>query len=82
MSTYPDVDVRKTAFTVVKKLLSCLSETNIRLAFLDERLTQAVKENLPKNLKNHTGKKNEMELLVGKNLVFEGKDWSHFVPNK
>ena len=49
---------------------------------MDERITQAVKENMTKNLQTKPAKKNEMKRLEGKNLVFEGKDLSHFVTNK
>lgn len=82
LSTYPDADVKKSALTVAKRHLWYLSETNVGLAFLDERITQAVKENMTKNLETKPAKKKEMKRLEGKNLVFEGKDLSHFVTNK
>lgn len=82
LSTYPDADVKKCALTVAKRHHWYLSETNVGLAFLDERITQAVKENTTKNLETKPAKKKEVKRLEGKNMVFEGKDLSHFVTNK
>lgn len=52
------------------------------MAFLDERLTQAEKENMFKSLENQPAKKKDMNKLEGKTLVFDGKDLSHFVTAK
>lgn len=82
LSTYPDAEVKKSALTVAKRHLWYLSETNVGLAFLDERITQTEKENMTKNLETKPSKKKELKRLEGKNLDFEGKDLSHFVTNK
>ena len=57
LSTYPDADVKKSALTVAKRHLWYLSETNVGLAFFDERITQADKENMTKNLETKPAKK-------------------------
>ncbi|GBM99756.1 hypothetical protein AVEN_268025-1 [Araneus ventricosus] len=82
LSTYPDADVEKRAVTAAERHLWYLSETNVGLAFLDKRITQADKENMIKNLETKSAKKKEMKRLEDKNLFFEGKDLSHFVTIK
>ncbi|XP_077155302.1 uncharacterized protein LOC143817697 [Ranitomeya variabilis] len=79
---YPDKDVRESALTVAKRHIWYLSETNIGLAFLDERIGQAEKDKMFENLRMKPAKKKELKRLEGKNLVFEGKDLSDFVTSK
>ncbi|GBN54102.1 hypothetical protein AVEN_69433-1 [Araneus ventricosus] len=67
---------------VAERHLWYLSETKVGLAFLDEHITQADKENVTKNLETTPAKKKEMKRLEGKKIFFEGKDLSHFVSNK
>ncbi|GBN42946.1 hypothetical protein AVEN_13667-1 [Araneus ventricosus] len=73
---------QKKALTVAERHLWYLSETKVGLAFLDEHITQADKENMTKNLETTPAKKKEMKRLEGKKIFFEGKDLSHFVTNK
>lgn len=82
LSIYPDVEIKKSALAVAKRHLWYLSEINVGLAFSDERLTQAEKENMFKSLENQPAKKKDMQKLEGKTLVFDGKDLSHFVTAK
>ncbi|CAH0561738.1 unnamed protein product [Brassicogethes aeneus] len=63
LSTYPDANVRKSALTVARRHLWYLSETNVGLAFFDERITHAVKENMTKYLETKPAKKKEMKRL-------------------
>ena len=60
---------KKSALTVAKRHLWYLSETNVGLAFLDECITQAVKENMTKNFEPKPAKKKQKNRLEGKNLV-------------
>lgn len=44
LGTYPDADVKKSVLTLARRHFWFLLETNVELAFLDERITQAVKK--------------------------------------
>lgn len=46
LSSYTDADVKNNTLTVAKRRLWNLSETDMGLAFLDERITQTEKENM------------------------------------
>ncbi|CAH1100202.1 unnamed protein product [Psylliodes chrysocephalus] len=50
LNIYPDIDVKKSALTVAKRHLWYLSERNVGLAFLDERISQIEKTNMTKHL--------------------------------
>lgn len=62
MSTYPDADEKKSALTVAKRHIGYLSETKVGLFFFGLS-TQAVKENIIKNLEAISAKKKEMKQL-------------------
>ena len=63
---------------MAKRHLWYLSETNVGLAFLDERITVAEKEKMFRNLEKPERKKG-MKRLDGENIDFQGKDLSDFV---
>ena len=63
LNTYPDANVKKGALTVAKRHLWYLSEINVGLAFLDERITQVDKENMTKNLETNPAKKKRNETI-------------------
>ncbi|CAH1105830.1 unnamed protein product [Psylliodes chrysocephalus] len=72
----PDINVKKSAFTVY------LLDTNVGLAFLDERISQIEKENMTKHLESKPPNKKEIKRLDGENLAFKEKDLSHFITGK
>ena len=81
LNCYPDGDVKESALTVAKRHLWYLSETNIGLAFLGERITHAEKEKMFQNLEKPELKK-EMKRLDGNNIVLQRKNLSDFVTRR
>lgn len=79
LNLYPDEEVKKSAITVAKRHLCYISEINI--GFLDERISEDVKEKMMENFEK-PAKKKEMKRLEYKNLGFEDKDLRHFVTSK
>lgn len=82
LKAYPDEGVQKSALTVAKRHLWYLSETNVGLAFVDERIPKTVKEKMFLNLDQKPAKKKETKRLESKTFDFEGKDISDFVTKK
>ena len=82
LNTYPDADIKKSAVTVAKRHIWFLSETNVGLAFLDERIIEEVKEIMIQNLETKPGENKELKRLKGKSLDIEGKDISQFITKK
>lgn len=81
LDSYPDINVKKSALAAAKRHLWYLSEINIGLAFLDERITQEEKNKMFLNLEK-PAKKKEMKRLDGKTLKFDEKSISDFVTSK
>jgi hypothetical protein len=81
LSSYPETDVKDSALKKAKGHLWYLSETNVGLAFLDERISQADKAKMFQSLEKPERKK-ELKRLEGKSLNFAGKELSDFVTSR
>jgi len=57
LNCHPDGDVKESALKMAKRHLWYLSETNVGLAFLDERITDIEKEKMFQNLEKPETKK-------------------------
>lgn len=79
--SYPDMDVRESALKVAKRHLWYLSETNVGLAFLDERITSSEREKMFNNLEKPERKKG-MKRLDGDKLSLQDKNLSDFVTSQ
>lgn len=69
LSTYSAADFKKRFLTVAQRDVYYLLETNV--GFLDERIIQAIKENMTKNLETKPAKKTSVIWLLMTKMSFQ-----------